>query len=133
LKNDANIASKGNKQNLKKKIILAGFSLKRNLGFRIGTLIRAGVLMRSFLFLFQSSLDTNIHDRSPTKGSVGGGWVELPPTLPPVPDTALLCPTFAQFSFRWSLDTEEDDEYNRWLTKLIFKNRVYFLKQTKRD
>ncbi len=76
------------------------------------------------LFLFQSSLDTNIHDRSPTKGSVGGGWVELPPTLPPVPDTALLCPTFAQFSFRWSLDTEEDDEYNRWRTKLIFKNRV---------
>jgi len=78
-----------------------------------------------FFFLFQSSLDTNIHDRSPTKGSVGGGWVELPPTLPPVPDTALLCPTFAQFSFRWSLDTEEDDEYNRWLIKLIFKNRVF--------
>jgi hypothetical protein len=77
------------------------------------------------LFLFQSSLDTNIHDRSPTKGSVGGGWVELPPTLPPVPDTALLCPTFAQFSFRWSLDTEEDDEYNRWLTKLILKSCTF--------
>jgi hypothetical protein len=84
--------------------------------FRNRKLIHADNHIGFSFFLFQSSLDTNIHDRSPTKGSVGGGWVELPPTLPPVPDTALLCPTFAQFSFRWSLDTEEDDEYNRWLT-----------------
>jgi len=60
----------------------------------------------------ESRLESDIRDRSPTKGSVGSGEVDVM-VLPPL-QSSLICPTFNQFSFTtWSLDSDDDDEYNR--------------------
>jgi len=60
----------------------------------------------------EAQLHSNIMDWSPTKGSVDGGEVEMMPM--PSLESMAICSTFSQFSFTtWSLDSDDDDEYNR--------------------